>query len=155
MTDVTSLDDARTHCWAFRRRGMVLLASALGLGLVIGLSSAFGGDPAAGLSLPGSDSQQAPGLLEERFPAQSGDRMDVVVHANAVTSREVQGRIETPLVSWTVRPTLRRWRIRTGGRHVPARAMPRRRLRPRPARDSTNPKGVCPCVRSSPHWRHC
>jgi RND superfamily putative drug exporter len=64
---------------------MVLLASALGLGPVIGLSSAFGGDPAAGLSLPGSDSQQA-GLLEERFPAQSGDRMDVVVHANAVTS---------------------------------------------------------------------
>lgn len=38
---------------------MVLLASALGLGLVIGLSDAFGGDPAAGLSLPGSDSQQA------------------------------------------------------------------------------------------------
>ena len=110
MIDVTSLDDrqgspagprpgplGRLAGLAFRRRGFVLLAWALGLGLAIGLSSAFGGDPATGLSLPGSDSKQAQGLLEERFPAQSGDRVDVVVRGDDVTSAEVKGRVEALL----------------------------------------------------------
>jgi hypothetical protein len=81
MTDVTSLDDRQDPLLGLSTAGIVLLASALGPGLVIWLSCAFGGDPAVGLSLPGSHSQQAQAL-----PAQSGDRVDVVVGANAVTS---------------------------------------------------------------------
>jgi RND superfamily putative drug exporter len=110
MTDVSTLDDCRGSPQAprpgplgrlaglaFRRRGMVLLAWAAGLGLAIGLSSAFGGDLATGTTLPGSDSEQAQTLLLERFPAQSGDRVDVVVRADDVTSTEVQGAVEALL----------------------------------------------------------
>jgi RND superfamily putative drug exporter len=76
---------------SFRRRGMVLL----GLGLAIGLSAAFGGEKVNGASLPGSDSAQAQTLLTERFPAQAGDRIDVVVHADDVAGSQVHGRVET------------------------------------------------------------
>jgi RND superfamily putative drug exporter len=82
---------------AFRRRGFVLLAWLLGLGLAIGLSSAFGGDLSNGATLPGSDSEQAQSLLEERFPAQSGDRVDVLVRADEVTSPAVESRVEALL----------------------------------------------------------
>lgn len=82
---------------SFRRRGMVLLAWLLGLGLAIGLSAAFGGEKVNGASLPGSDSEQAQTLLKERFPAQAGDRIDVVVRADDVASSEVQSRVEALL----------------------------------------------------------
>jgi len=81
----------------FRRRGRVLLAWLLGLGLAIGLSAAFGGDFANSASVAGSDSEQAQGLLTERFPAQSGAGVDVVVRADEVTSPEVQRRVESLL----------------------------------------------------------
>jgi RND superfamily putative drug exporter len=110
MIDVTSLDDrqgspagprpgplGKLAGLAFRRRGLVLLAWLLGLGLAIGLSSAFGGDLSNGATLPGSDSEQAQSLLEERFPAQSGDRVDVVVRADEVTSPAAESRVEALL----------------------------------------------------------
>ncbi|HEU0286693.1 MAG TPA: MMPL family transporter [Nocardioidaceae bacterium] len=110
MTDVSTLDDRRSSLVAprpgplgrlaglsFRRRGMVLLAWLLGLGLAIGLSSAFGGDLATGTSLPGSDSKQAQTLLEQRFPGQSGDQVDVVVRADDVTSADVRSRVDSLL----------------------------------------------------------
>jgi len=81
----------------FRRRGTVLLAWLLGLGLAIGLSAAFGGEKVNGASLPGSDSEQAQTLLTERFPAQAGDRVDVVVRAADVADTEVRGRVEALL----------------------------------------------------------
>jgi putative drug exporter of the RND superfamily len=111
MTDVSTLDDRRNSLVAakpgplgrlaglsFRRRGSVLLAWLLGLGLAIGLSSAFGGDLAMGTTLPGSDSKQAQTLLEQRFPGQSGDQVDVVVRADDVTSPEVRTRVGSLLV---------------------------------------------------------
>ncbi len=55
---------------------------SLALVLAIGLASAFGGEFKADYSAPGSDSQQAQNLLEDQFPAQSGDTVDVVVHAD-------------------------------------------------------------------------
>jgi len=46
--------------------------------VVGGLSAAFGGQPAQSLGIPGSDSQRAFDLLEERFPEQFGGRARVV-----------------------------------------------------------------------------
>jgi RND superfamily putative drug exporter len=110
MIDMTSLDDrqgsaagprpgplGRLAGLAFRRRGLVLLAWLLGLGLALGLSSALGGDLSNGATLPGSDSEQAQSLLEKRFPAQSGDRVDVVVRADQVTNPAVESRVEALL----------------------------------------------------------
>jgi RND superfamily putative drug exporter len=66
----------------FRHRGRTVLAWLLALGVAVGLASAFGGEFKADYSAPGSDSQQAQTLLEDRFPAQAGDTVDVVVHAD-------------------------------------------------------------------------
>jgi RND superfamily putative drug exporter len=82
---------------SFRRRGMVLLAWLLGLVLAIGLSASFGGEKVNGASLPGSDSEVAQTLLKERFPAQAGDRIDLVVRADDVAGRDVRGRVEALL----------------------------------------------------------
>ncbi|HET6729205.1 MAG TPA: MMPL family transporter [Jiangellaceae bacterium] len=67
--------------WAFRRRGRVLLAWVVAFAAATGLAAAFAGDFAADYSAPGSDSRQARDLMAERFPAQAGDTVDVVVHA--------------------------------------------------------------------------
>lgn len=67
---------------AYRRRGLTLLAWLAALAIAV-LASQFGGDFAADYSAPGSDSQAAQGLLEDRFPAQSGATIDVVVRADA------------------------------------------------------------------------
>jgi RND superfamily putative drug exporter len=76
---------------------MVLLAWVFGLGLAVALSSAFGGDFANGVALKGSDSEQAQTLLQGRFPARSGDRVDVVARADDVTDTAVRGRVEALL----------------------------------------------------------
>ncbi|MEV4139326.1 MMPL family transporter [Dactylosporangium sp. NPDC049742] len=104
MTDAVSISDNRQRSpdvprpgplgrlggLAFRRRGRVLIAWAVGLVIAFGLSAAFGGETANGSSTPGSDSERAQRLLGERFPAQSGDTVRVVVRADDVTSAEVQ-----------------------------------------------------------------
>jgi len=78
---------------AFRRRGMVLVGWAVALAMAFGLSAAFGGEFSTRASAPGSDSERAQRLLEERFPAQSGDTVQVVVRADDVTSAEVRGEV--------------------------------------------------------------
>ncbi|HEV8527178.1 MAG TPA: MMPL family transporter [Actinomycetes bacterium] len=76
---------------AFRRRRRVILGWVAALALAIGLSAAFAGDFAADYSAPGSDSKQAQDLLEQRFPVQAGDTVDVVVRSDiAVTASEVR-----------------------------------------------------------------
>ncbi|HYO33586.1 MAG TPA: MMPL family transporter, partial [Nocardioidaceae bacterium] len=67
---------------AYRRRGRTVLAWLAGLLLAIGLATAFGGEFKADYSAPGSDSSRAQALLEQRFPAQQGDTVDVVVKAS-------------------------------------------------------------------------
>ena len=64
---------------AYRRRGRTVLAWLGALALAIGLSAAFAGEFTADYSAPDSDSSAALTLLEERFPAQSGDTIQVVV----------------------------------------------------------------------------
>ena len=66
---------------AFRNKGKVVLAWIAAIMLAAGLSAAFGGEFAADYAVPGSDSQQALDLLGERFPAQAGDTIEVVIRA--------------------------------------------------------------------------
>lgn len=95
MTDVSTLDDRQDSLLAprpgplgklagvsFRRRGRVILGWIAALAVAIGLSAAFAGDFTADYSTPGSDSKQAQNLLEQRFPEQSGDTVDIVVRAD-------------------------------------------------------------------------
>ncbi|MGZ4609478.1 MAG: MMPL family transporter [Actinomycetes bacterium] len=66
----------------FRHRGRTVLAWLAVLILAVVLSSAFGGTFKADYSAPGSDSKAAQNLLEQRFPAQAGDTVSVVVRAD-------------------------------------------------------------------------
>src|SRR4051794_32999697 len=84
----------------FRHRGRTVLAWVLVLVLAGVLSTAFGGEFKADYSAPGSDSKAAQNLLEQRFPAQSGATVDVVVHAD--------GSVTTPAVRSDVRALLAR-----------------------------------------------
>ena len=65
--------------------------------IAFGLSAAFGGDFQSDNSVPGSDSTQAQRLLGERFPAQSGDSVRVVVRADNVNGAEVQNAVQALL----------------------------------------------------------
>jgi RND superfamily putative drug exporter len=67
----------------FRNRGRTVLAWLAALVVAVLLSMSFGGDFKADYSAPGSDSKQAQNLLEDRFPSQAGDTVDVVVRADA------------------------------------------------------------------------
>ncbi len=83
---------------AYRRRGRTVLAWVAALALAIGLSAAFAGSFSADYSAPGSDSRLAQDLLSQRFPAQSGDTVSVVVHSTgAVTSPATKARVESLL----------------------------------------------------------
>src|SRR5689334_13352345 len=66
---------------AYRRRGRVLVAWLVALVAAVALSISFGGEFKADYSAPGSDSKQAQKLLAERFAAQSGATVTVVVRA--------------------------------------------------------------------------
>jgi putative drug exporter of the RND superfamily len=66
----------------FRQRGRTLLAWLGLLVVAVLLSMSLGGDFTADYSAPGSDSQEAQQLLEDRFASQAGDTVDVVVRAD-------------------------------------------------------------------------
>ncbi len=107
MTHLSTLDDqqdslivarpgplGRLAGVSFRWRGRVVLGWIAALAVAIGLSAAFAGDFTADYSTPGSDSKQAQDLLEQRFPAQSGDTVDVVVRADRpVTEAAVRSEV--------------------------------------------------------------
>ncbi len=63
----------------YRHRLLTVVAWVATLGLAVVLSGAFGGEFTADYSAPGSDSSAAQQLLEDEFPAQAGDTVDVVV----------------------------------------------------------------------------
>jgi RND superfamily putative drug exporter len=65
----------------YRHRGRTVLGWIAGLAIVFGLTAAFGADFEADYSVRGSESKQALDLLEERFPSQAGDTVDVVIRA--------------------------------------------------------------------------
>jgi RND superfamily putative drug exporter len=73
---------ARIASFAFRRRWTVVAAWVVALVATTALSSAFAGEFKADYTAPGSDSRAATELLADRFPARSGDVIDVVVHSD-------------------------------------------------------------------------
>ncbi len=83
---------------AYRRRGRTVLAWVGALVLTAGLSAALAGSFSADYTAPGSDSRQAQDLLTQRFPAQSGDTVSVVVHSSgAVTAPATRNAVEALL----------------------------------------------------------
>jgi RND superfamily putative drug exporter len=66
----------------FRRRGATVLVWLAVLAATITLSALYSGDFNADYAAPGSDSQAAQQVLEDRFPGQSGDVVTVVVRAD-------------------------------------------------------------------------
>jgi putative drug exporter of the RND superfamily len=91
---------------AFRHRGRTLLIWLAALIVAAGLSTAFAGQFKADYSAPGADSTVAQNLLKERFPAASGDTVDVVVHANtgSVSDSATKARVEALLAKLATVP---------------------------------------------------
>ncbi len=91
---------------AYRRRLRVVLAWVAALVLTAGLSAAFAGKFSADYTAPGSDSRQAQDLLEQRFPAVSGDTITVVVHSTdgAVTAASTKAAVTALLGSVATQP---------------------------------------------------
>src|SRR6185437_2650792 len=89
----------------FRHRGRTVLAWFGALALAVLLSTLLGGQFRADYSAPGSDSQQAQQLLADKFPAQSGDTVDLVVHSDApVTSSAVKAAVTAALAQISAAP---------------------------------------------------
>ncbi len=94
--------------WAYvavRRRRTVLAAWLVFLVALGGLSATVGGDLADRFTIPGTESQAALDLLEERFPSQAGDTAQIVVQADAgVTDPGIQPRVEALLAEAAALP---------------------------------------------------
>ena len=86
--------------WCVRRRRVVLatwIAVLFGVGI---LASTIGGPVSDAFSIPGTESQQAMDLLEQRFPAQSGSSARVVFavdEGNRLDDAAARGGIEATL----------------------------------------------------------
>ncbi|MGZ4277723.1 MAG: MMPL family transporter [Solirubrobacteraceae bacterium] len=116
--------------WAFRRRRTVLVAWITVLGLVVASAAAFSGQTNDRFSVPGTESQQAQDLLEQKFPGAGGASARMVFAAPAgqkVTDQENRDAVEASLAqartadgvtrsSTPIRPTRS---ARTGGSPTP------------------------------------
>ncbi len=84
--------------YAYRHRGRVILLWAAALAIAFGMSALLGGPFSADYSAPSSDSSAAQKLLDERFPAQSGTTVNVVVHSDTpVTDPKTRAEIDALL----------------------------------------------------------
>ncbi|MDQ1599047.1 MAG: putative drug exporter of the superfamily, partial [Actinomycetota bacterium] len=89
----------------YRHRLLTVLAWVAALALSIVLAGAFGGEFKADYSAPGSDSSAAQTLLEDEFPAQSGDTVDVVVRtAGPATAAAVRTDVRSLLTKLAAVP---------------------------------------------------
>src|SRR3954454_10413879 len=80
-------------------RKKVLVAWIVIVVVAIGIASGAGASYSSNFNLPSSDSQKALDLLEKRFPAQSGDSIQVVVAVDKgkVTDQAVQAKVQPTL----------------------------------------------------------
>jgi RND superfamily putative drug exporter len=69
--------------WCYRHRWRTVILWIVALVASISLMNVAGGDYTSDFSLPGSESQEAFDLLEEKFPARSGDSASIVFKADA------------------------------------------------------------------------
>jgi RND superfamily putative drug exporter len=86
--------------WAFRRRRTVLLAWIAVLGLVVASAAAFSGQTNSKFSVPGTESQEAQDLLEQKFPGAGGASARMVFAApegEKLTDRENKEAVEASL----------------------------------------------------------
>jgi putative drug exporter of the RND superfamily len=84
--------------WSFRHRRVVVLVWIAVLVGVNVIAMRFGGENKQDFLSPGSDSKAAVEMLDQRFPAQAGDTVAIVVHDDAgVTSPGVRA-VVGPLV---------------------------------------------------------
>jgi RND superfamily putative drug exporter len=89
----------------YRHRLLTVLAWVAALALSVVLAGAFGGEFKADYSAPGSDSSAAQTLLEDEFPAQSGDTVDVVVRtAGPATAAAVRTDVRSLLTKLAAVP---------------------------------------------------
>ena len=88
----------RITSWSFQHRRLVVAAW---IGILVAINFAamtFGGENKQEFLSPGTDSKAAIDLLDERFPAQAGDTVSIVIHDEAgVTSAGVLA-VAEPLV---------------------------------------------------------
>ncbi len=83
----------RVADWCFRNRRFVVVLWIAALLGSFALAGAFGGEFRQDYLQPGSESKSASDTLREKFPQQSGDSIQVVVHAEAgVADPEVRAR---------------------------------------------------------------
>src|SRR5918993_3285963 len=94
---------------AYRRRGLVVVLWLVAVAAAVGLSTAVSGEFRADYTARGSDSRAAQDLLAERFPAQSGEQVDVVVRSGAgpVTAPAVRTEVERLLADIATVPHVR------------------------------------------------
>jgi putative drug exporter of the RND superfamily len=81
---------------AYRRRGLVVILWLAAVAAAVGLSATVSGEFRADYTARGSDSRAAQDLLAERFPAMSGEQVDVVVRSDSgpVTAPAVRADVE-------------------------------------------------------------
>jgi putative drug exporter of the RND superfamily len=85
----------RFATWCTGHRKTVIFSWVVALFVAIFLSGAVGADFSEDFSLPASDSTEALDLLEERFPAQSGETATIAFRdADGVESGQVRRRME-------------------------------------------------------------
>ena len=94
--------------FTFRHRGRTVLVWLAALVVAAGLSMVFAGEFKADYSAPGADSTVAQNLLKERFPAASGDTVDVVVRTDgAITSPDTKAQVQALIAKLRGRPARR------------------------------------------------
>jgi RND superfamily putative drug exporter len=69
--------------WCYRHRWRTVILWIVALAGSISLMNVAGGDYTSDFSLPGSEAQEVVDLLEEKFPARSGDSVSIVFKAEA------------------------------------------------------------------------
>ncbi|HWO84194.1 MAG TPA: MMPL family transporter, partial [Solirubrobacterales bacterium] len=85
----------RFATWTTGHRKTVIISWIVALVAMIAISGAVGADYSEEFSLPDSDSKEALDLLEQKFPAQSGEAAQIVFKANAgVDSPAVEKKME-------------------------------------------------------------
>jgi RND superfamily putative drug exporter len=85
----------RFSTWCCGHRRTVIVGWLVGLVAIGMLTSSVGADFSENFTLPASDSKDALDLLEDRFPAQSGDTATIVYRADGgVRSPAVKGKME-------------------------------------------------------------
>ena len=94
---------------AYRHRVLVVVLWLAAVAGAVGLSAVASGEFRADYTVRGSDSRAAQDLLAERFPAMSGEHVDVVVRSDAgpVTAPAVRAEVERLLAEIATVPHVR------------------------------------------------